>query len=252
MGNVDPVRDAELVLTELVLADAQSIEGQMDKNLKKARGMDKEAMANVALLERLAPHLDEGKPANLLEMDEDEAKRLPVFCLLTSKAMLYACNVKEEDVADSSGNEYVASLRNWAASQQDAGSCVISARMEEELTELEPADATEYLEALGVNDSGVSELINATYELLGLASYLTAGEKEVRAWTFRKGMTAPQCAGVIHTDFEKGFIKADVISYDELIAAGSMSAARDIGKWRLEGKEYKFVNGDVALFKFNT
>jgi GTP-binding protein YchF len=252
MGSVDPVRDAEVILTELVLADAQSVEGQMDKNIKKARGMDKEAMANVALLERLVPHLDEGNPANLLEMDDDEAKRLPIFCLLTSKPMLYACNVKEEDVADPSGNEHVTKLREWTAAQQDAGSCVISARMEEEFTELDPSDAAEYLEALGVEDSGVSGLINGTYDLLGLASYLTAGEKEVRAWTFRKGMTAPQCAGVIHTDFEKGFIKADVISYDELIAAGSMPAARDAGKWRLEGKEYQFVDGDVALFKFNS
>jgi GTP-binding protein YchF len=251
MGSVDPVRDAEVILTELVLADAQSVESQMDKNVKKARGMDKDAMANVALLEKLIPHLDEGKPANLLPMDEDEAERLPTFCLLTSKAMLYACNVKEEDVADASSNEYVEKLCKWAATQQNAGSCVISARMEEEFTELEPEDAAEYLEALGVEDSGVSGLINATYDLLELASYLTAGEKEVRAWTFRKGMTAPQCAGVIHTDFEKGFIKADVISYDELIAAGSMQAARDAGKWRLEGKEYRFVDGDVALFKFN-
>ncbi len=249
MGGVDPVRDAEVILTELVLADAESVESQLQKNLKKARGQDKDAAANVALLERLGPHLDEGKPANLLSMDEDERARLKGFFLLTAKSMLYACNVKEEDVADPSGNAHAETLREWAANQQDAGSCVVSAKMEEELSELEDEEATEYLEAMGVKDSGVSTLIQATYELLGLASYLTAGEKEARAWTFTKGMTAPQCAGVIHTDFEKNFIKAEVVSYEDLMAAGSMQAARDAGKWRLEGKEYVFVDGDVALFK---
>ena len=251
MGSVDPVRDAEVILTELVLADAQSVDGQMDKNVKKARGMDKEAMANVALLERLVPHLDEGKPANLLPMDEDEAKRLPNFCLLTSKPMLYACNVKEEDVADPSGNEHASKLREWAAAQQDAGSCVISAKMEEEFTELEPDEAAEYLEALEVEDSGVSGLIKATYDLLGLASYLTAGEKEVRAWTFRKGMTAPECAGIIHTDFEKGFIKAEVYQYSDMLQYSSETALRDAGKIRIEGRNYVVQDGDIIFFKFN-
>jgi GTP-binding protein YchF len=249
MGGVDPLRDAEVVMTELVLADAESVESQHHKTIKKARGQDKDAALSVALLERLAPHLDEGKPANLLPMDDDEVARLKSFCLLTAKPMLYACNVKEEDVADPSGNQNVSKLREWTASQQDAGSCVISAKMEEELTELENNEVAEYLESMGVSDSGVSGLIQATYDLLGLASFLTAGEKEARAWTFRKGMKAPQCAGVIHTDFEKTFIKADVISYDDLITAGSMQSAREIGKWRLEGKEYRFIDGDVTLFK---
>jgi GTP-binding protein YchF len=249
MGGVDPLRDAEVIMTELVLADAESVESQHHKTIKKARGQDKDATLSVALLERLAPHLDEGKPANLLPMDDDDVARLKSFCLLTAKPMLYACNVKEEDVADPSGNPNVSKLREWAASQQDAGSCVISAKMEEELTELENSEVAEYLESMGVSDSGVSELIQATYDLLGLASFLTAGEKEARAWTFRKGMKAPQCAGVIHTDFERTFIKADVVSYDDLVAAGSMQSAREIGKWRLEGKEYQFVDGDVTLFK---
>ncbi len=249
MGGVDPLRDAEVIMTELVLADAESVESQHHKTIKKARGKDKDAAFSVALLERLAPHLDEGKPANLLPMDDDEVARLKSFCLLTAKPMLYACNVKEEDVADPSGNQNVSKLREWTASQQDAGSCVISAKMEEELTELENSEVAEYLESMGVSDSGVSGLIQATYDLLGLASFLTAGEKEARAWTFRKGMKAPQCAGVIHTDFEKTFIKADVISYDDLITAGSMQSAREIGKWRLEGKEYQFIDGDVTLFK---
>ena len=165
--------------------------------------------------------------------------------------MLYACNLKEEEIADPSSNQHLAKFQEWASSQQDADCCVISAKMEEELSELPDEEAKEYLEAMGVADSGVSSLIKSTYDLLGLASFLTAGEKEARAWTFTQGMTSPQCAGVIHTDFEKNFIKAEVVSYQDLIEAGSMQAARESGKWRLEGKEYLFVDGDVVLFKCN-
>ena len=251
MGRVDPVGDAEVIMTELVLADAESVASQLQKNLKKARGGDKDAAANVALLERLVPHLDEGKPANLLEMDDDEKDRMKFFFLLSGKPMLYACNLKEEEIADPSANPLLEPFQQWADNQQDANCCVISAKMEEELAELSDDDAKEYLESMGVGDSGVTSLINATYDLLGLASFLTAGEKEARAWTFRKGMTAPQCAGVIHTDFEKAFIKAEVVSYDDLIETGSMQKARDAGKLRLEGKEYIFADGDVALFKCN-
>ena len=251
MGRVDPVADAEIIMTELILADADSVTNQHQKTLKKARGNDKDAAASVALFERLVPHLDEGKPANLLPMDEEEKERLKTFHLLSSKPMLYACNLKEDEIADPTSNERFVAFREWAASQQDAACCAISAKMEEELSELTDDEALEYLEAMGVEDSGVTSLIQGTYELLGLASFLTAGEMEARAWTFRKGMTAPQCAGVIHTDFEKKFIKAEVVSYDDLIAAGSMSAARDAGKLRLEGKEYIFVDGDVVLFKCN-
>ncbi len=251
MGRVDPVADAEVIMTELILADAESVTSQLQKNLKKARGQDKDAAANVALLEKLVPHLDEGKPANLLPMDEDEALRLKSFHLLSSKPMLYACNLKEDEIAEPTSNERFVAFQQWAASQQDAASCAISAKMEEELSELSDEEAMEYLEAMGVADSGVTSLIQATYNLLGLASFLTAGEKEARAWTFRKGMTAPQCAGVIHTDFENKFIKAEVVSYTDLISAGSMAAARDAGKLRLEGKDYIFADGDVVLFKCN-
>jgi len=251
MGRVDPVADAEVIMTELILADAESVASQLQKNQKKARGQDKDAAANVALLEKLVPHLDEGKPANLLPMDEDDSERLKTFHLLSSKPMLYACNLKEDEIADPSSNGRFSAFREWAAAQQDAACCAISAKMEEELSELAEEEASEYLEAMGVSDSGVTSLIQATYDLLGLASFLTAGEKEARAWTFRMGMTAPQCAGVIHTDFEKKFIKAEVVSYEDLISAGSMSAARDAGKLRLEGKEYIFADGDVVLFKCN-
>mgnify|MGYP006095314605 CR=1 FL=1 len=251
MGRVDPVSDAEVIMTELILADSESVAGQLQKNLKKARGNDKDAAANVAVLERLVPHLDEGKPANLLDLDEDDGVRLKSFCLLSAKPMLYACNLKEEEIADPASNPLLQPFQEWADRQQDAHCCVISAKMEEELAELSDEDTKEYLDAMGVEDSGVTSLIKASDELLGLASYLTAGEKEARAWTFRKGMTAPQCAGVIHTDFEKSFIKAEVVSYDDLIAAGSMQNARDAGKLRLEGKDYVFADGDVVLFKCN-
>ena len=251
MGRVDPIADAEVIMTELILADVESATGQLQKNEKKARGQDKDAAANVYLLERLIPELNEGKPANLLDLDEEEKLRLKSFCLLSSKPMLYACNLKEEEIIDPSANDKFVAFEQWANQQQDATCCAISAKMEEELSELEEAEAQEYLESMGVSDSGVTSLIKACYDLLGLASYLTAGEKEARAWTFTKGMTAPQCAGVIHTDFEKAFIKAEVVSFDELIEAGSMQAARESGKLRLEGKEYLFADGDVALFKCN-
>lgn len=251
MGRVDPIADAEIIITELILADVESVLGQLQKNEKKARGQDKNAAANVALLERLLPHLNKGSSANLLDLDEEDEIRMKSFCLLSSKPMLYACNLKEDEIAEPDSNSNFKSFRKWANQQQHTQCCSISAKMEEELSELEDSDAKEYLEAMGVEDSGVSSLIRATYKLLGLASYLTAGEKETRAWTFRKGMTAAQCAGVIHTDFEKKFIKAEVVSYEDLISKGSMQAARESGKLRLEGKEYLFADGDVALFKCN-
>ncbi|MDR0535496.1 MAG: redox-regulated ATPase YchF [Puniceicoccales bacterium] len=251
MGRVDPVRDIEVINTELVLADLQSVEIQLDRNEKRARGQDKEAAAAVDLLRRLLAHLNENKPAATLPLkDEDERARIRHFGLLSVKPVLYACNVAEADLADPSQNRHVAAVRAYAAATRDARVCVICAQVEAELGELSPDEAAEYLASLGAQDSGVSQLIRSTYDLLGLASYFTAGEKEARAWTFRHGMTAPQCAGVIHSDFEKGFIKAEVVSYQDLVAAGSIAAARDVGKYRLEGKEYLFQDGDVALFRF--
>ncbi|MDR3228133.1 MAG: redox-regulated ATPase YchF [Puniceicoccales bacterium] len=251
MGHIDPLRDIEVINTELVLADLQSCETQLDRNIKKARGQDKEAAANAALLQRLLPHLNENKPASTLPLnDAEERIRLKHFELLSSKPVLYACNVAENDLADPSQNAGVAAVQKHAAAALNARVCVICAQVEAELAELSPQEAKEYLAALGTDDSGVSQLIRASYDLLGLASYFTAGEKEARAWTFRKGMTAPQCAGVIHSDFEKGFIKAEVVSYSDLISAGSIAAAREAGKYRLEGKEYLFQDGDVTLFRF--
>lgn len=251
MGSVDPVRDIEVIVTELVLADLQSVENQLDKQSKKAKGQDKEAALNAALLQRLVPHLNEGKPANLLPVQEEELPRLKQFNLLSSKPVIFACNVREQDLADPESNPFVRAVQAYVRDQHQAASCVICSKLEEELSEMPPEEAAEFLGEMGVRNSGVSQLIKATYELLGLCSYLTAGEKEVRAWTFRKGMKAPECAGVIHTDFEKGFIKAEVISYEELIAAGSKAAAREAGKMRIEGKDYVFKDGDVVEFRFS-
>lgn len=251
MGSIDPIRDIETITTELVLADMQSVENQLQRNIKKARGGDKEAIENVALLERLAPHLNDGKPANTLSITDEEKPVLRRAFLLSAKPVLYACNVAEDDLADPASNPFVAKVEQYVREHHDAGNCVICSKLEEDLSELSENEAREFLADFGVTDSGVSQLIRTTYDLLGLASYFTAGEKEVRAWTFTKGMKAPQCAGVIHTDFEKGFIKAEVVSYDHLVAAGSVHAAREAGKYRLEGKDYEFVDGDVALFRFS-
>lgn len=250
MGGVDPIRDIEVIATELVLADLQSVEQQLDRCRKRAKGQDKDALANAVLLEKLQEHLNQGKPALTMDLGDEDQERLPTFCLLTSKRVLYACNVAESDLADPDANRHVQAVRAYVAEHHGAGSCVICARIEEELADLDPQEANDYLGELGVDGSGVTELIRETYRLLGLASYFTAGEKEVRAWTFRLGMKAPECAGVIHTDFEKGFIKAEVIGCDALVEAGSWARAREQGKCRLEGKEYVFRDGDVALFRF--
>ena len=251
MGSVDPIRDIDIINTELVLADMESAENQLVKLRKKAKGMDKEANADADLLERIIAVLNENKPAVSMDYDEHEQSRLKHFNLLTSKPILYACNVKEDDLAEAQNNPFVQKVQEYVKTLGASGSCYISARLEADLIDLDEEEAKEFLTDMGVDDSGVSSLIRATYDLLGLASYFTAGEKEVRAWTFRKGMKAPQCAGVIHTDFESGFIKAEVVSYDNLVAAGNVVAAREAGKYRLEGKDYEFVDGDVALFRFN-
>lgn len=250
MGSVDPVRDIGIVETELILADIQSCERQLETNQRKAKGQDKDAMANVALLERLIPFLNEGKTANLFPLENDEERhRLDHLFLLSSKPVIYACNVAESDVEDASANPYVNAVRDYVAAHRNSGIAVICSKLEEELGEMSLEEAVEFLKEMGVDDSGVSELIRATYDLLGLASFLTEGPKEVRAWTFHKGMKAPECAAVIHTDFEKNFIKAEVVSYTDLVAAGTVAKAREAGKYRMEGREYAMQDGDVVVFK---
>lgn len=250
MGSVDPVRDIEVITTELVLSDLEAVTKRIDKTQKKARSGDKEAQAELALLERLAPHLNENRPANLLEISDDEAKLLKLFQLLSAKPVIYACNVAEADLADAESNPFVKLVAGFVCTDHAAAYVPISARIEYELIDLEPAEAKAFLADLGVNDSGVSALIRAAYALLGLQTYFTAGEKEVRAWTIVKGWKAPQAAGVIHTDFEQGFIKAEIVSYHDLALLGSVAAARDAGKYRLEGKDYVFRDGDVTVFRF--
>lgn len=250
MGSVDPLRDIEVINTELILSDLESVERQREKLIKKARSQDKEAIAAVELIDRLIPHFNAGKPANTLEIAPEEKPVIKGLHLLSSKPVIYAANVLESELASAESNPLVQRVRAFAKESHDAGCVVISAQIESELIDLSEAEAKEFLADLGVDDSGVSQLIRETYHLLGLKTYFTAGEKEVRAWTFEDGMTAPQCAGVIHTDFEKGFIKAEIVSYADLVALGSVAAAREAGKYRLEGKEYHFRDGDVALFRF--
>jgi GTP-binding protein YchF len=227
------------------------VEKRLAKTQKLAKAGDKDAQAEFALLEKLVPHLNEGKPANVLEATDDEKKLLQFFQLLSAKPVLYACNVAESDLADAEANPYVQKVAEFVRTHHDAAYVPISARIEYELIDLTPEEARDFLKDLGVDDSGVSSLIRGTYALLGLQTYFTAGEKEVRCWTIKKGWKAPQAAGVIHTDFEKGFIKAEVVAYDDLTRLGSTAAARDAGKYRIEGKEYVFQDGDVVLFRFN-
>ena len=252
MGSVDPVRDIEVVTTELILSDLDSVQKRIDKTQKKAKSGDKEAIVEMAILERLAPHLNAGKPANILNATEDEARLLKHFQLLSAKPVIYACNVAEAELATAEQNPFVQKVAEFVKAHHDAAYVPISARIEAELIDLAPDEAKAFLKDLGVDDSGVSSLIRATYALLGLQTYFTAGEKEVRAWTIKLGWKAPQAAGVIHSDFEKGFIKAEVVSYSDLSTLGSVAAAREAGKYRLEGKDYVFRDGDVALFRFNT
>ena len=255
LGSVDPLRDIEIINSELILADISALEKRKESRIKKARGGDKEASHELALIEKLLPHLDAGKPALTLELNDDEELILRDFFLLSSKRTIFACNVAEDELADAQQNpdayEMVARVREYAAATHDAEAIVISARIEEELVELDPEEACEFLADMGIADSGVSTLIRAVYHLLGLRTYITSGEKETRAWTIRQGDKAPAAAGVIHGDFQRGFIAAEVVAYDDLVAAGSKSAARDAGKLRIEGKEYEVKDGDVIEFRFN-
>ncbi len=253
MGSVDPLRDIEIINAELILADIASLEKRHANRAKKAKTGDKEAKREVELMDKLLPHLDAGKPALTLDLSKEEKQVLREFFLLSAKSTIYACNVAEEDLAEAQknpdGHELVAKVREYAAKHHGAEAVVISARIEEEMIDLSPEEAAEFLADMGVADSGVSNLIRAVYHLLGLRTFLTAGEKESRAWTIPAGAKAPQAAGVIHTDFEKHFIKAEVVSYAELDSLGSMTSAREAGKVRMEGKEYEMKDGDVVDFR---
>ena len=248
-GSTDPIRDIEIINLELIFSDLEIINTRIGKVEKKAISTkDKDALNEVALMKKIKEALENNIPARRLEYTEDEEKLLKSFNLLTKKPLIYAANVSEEDINNE--NNYVKEVREYA-SKENSEVVVISAKVESELSELEEEEKQMFLEELGIDDSGLNKLINATYSLLGLATYFTAGPKEVKAWTFKKGMKAPACAGIIHSDFERGFIKAEVISYDDYVKYDGEKGAKENGKLRLEGKEYEMQDGDICLFRFN-
>jgi GTP-binding protein YchF len=257
-GTIDPVRDIEVVNTELVLADLASLQKRRDRLQKEVRAGSKTAKAEDAVIEKLLPHLDSGKPAITIKLTNEEKITAREFFLLTSKPTLFACNVAESDLADlakpdgqSDTTRHVKAVQEYARNHFATEAVVISAQSESELVDLSDAEAEEYLCDLGVRGSGVSALIRAVYHLLGLRTYLTTGEKETRAWTIHEGDKAPAAAGVIHSDFERGFIAAETVHFDDLISLGSFAKAREAGKLRIEGKEYVVKDGDVVEFRFN-
>jgi ribosome-binding ATPase YchF (GTP1/OBG family) len=272
-GSVDPVRDIEVINTELILADLASVQKRAERQQKAARTGDKLAKAEIAIIEKLVPHLNDGKPALTLELTDEEAKIARDFFLLTNKPTIFACNVAESELAgvvalvdSAQENEgalpaderpligaarYVKAVQDFARAHFATEAVVISAQIESELVDLSPEEANEYLQGLGVSSSGVGSLIRAVYHLLGLRTYLTTGEQETRAWTIRAGDKAPAAAGVIHSDFERGFIAAETVHFDDLIRLGSSAKAREAGKLRIEGKEYVVQDGDVVEFRFN-
>ncbi|MCY8215711.1 redox-regulated ATPase YchF [Bacillus haynesii] len=249
-GKVDPISDIETINLELILADLETVEKRIGRVGKMAKQKDKEAVFEFEILTKLKEAFEQEKPARSVEFSEEQQKVLKQLHLLTTKPVLYVANVSEDEVADPSGNEYVQKVREFAAAE-NAEVIVVCAKIESEIAELEGEEKAMFLEELGIEESGLDQLIKASYSLLGLATYFTAGEQEVRAWTFKKGMKAPECAGIIHTDFERGFIRAETVAYGDLLEAGSMAAAKEAGKVRLEGKEYIVKDGDVIHFRFN-
>ncbi|RDW16779.1 redox-regulated ATPase YchF [Oceanobacillus chungangensis] len=249
-GKIDPIDDIEIINLELILADLETVNKRFHRVEKLARQKDKDAVQEFNVLEKVKAGLEEEKPVRSLEFTDDQWKIVKGLHLLTSKPTLYVANVAEDEVADHDSNENIQKVKEYAA-KENAEVIVICARIEEEISELDSEEKEMFLEDLGITESGLDKLIKASYSLLGLATYFTAGEQEVRAWTFKKGIKAPQAAGIIHTDFERGFIRAETVSYDDLLEAGSMAHAREKGKVRLEGKEYIVKDGDVIHFRFN-
>nr|AFK42560.1 unknown [Medicago truncatula] len=252
-GKVDPKSDIDVINLELVFTDLDQIEKRLDK-LKKGKTKDSQSKvkeeAEKTALEKIRVALLDGKPARSVTLTDFERESVKQLCLLTMKPIIYVANVAESDLADATNNDYVTGVKN-VASELQSGVVTISAQVEAELSELALEERQEYLKPLGVSESGLGNLIRATYDLLGLRTYFTSGEKETKAWTILAGMTAPQAAGVIHSDFEKGFIRAETVAYDDFVAAGSLGAAREKGLLRSEGKDYIVREGDVMLFRFN-
>jgi GTP-binding protein YchF len=257
-GAVDPIRDIEVINTELVLADLATAQKRAERIQKQVRAGDKQAKAEATVLEKLVPHLNAGKPAITLELSPEDKALLKTFFLLTSKPTIFACNVAESDLTalaegdqDAAAAEHVREVQSYVSTHLATEAVVISAQIESELVDLSEAETAEYLAGLGVKESGAGNLIRAVYHLLGLRTFFTTGEKETRAWTIRAGDKAPAAAGVIHSDFERGFIAAETVAYNDLIQLGSLAKARETGKLRSEGKQYEVKDGDVIEFRFN-
>lgn len=250
-GSVDPIRDIETISLELIFSDIELMQRRIEKNSKLAKSGNKEAKAEEALMKRIVAHLEEGKPVRTLKLEEDEEKLVKSYFLLTSKPVLYAANVSEDDLMSGNPeNEFVKKVKEFAKAE-NSEVITLCARLEEELSTLEDDEKAEMLSEYGLKESGLDKLVQSSYKLLGLISFLTAGQVEVRAWTIVKGTKAPKAAGKIHTDIEKGFIRAEVISYDKLIECGSEAHAKEKGFFRLEGKEYVMQDGDIVNFRFN-
>ncbi|HCG58314.1 MAG TPA: redox-regulated ATPase YchF [Clostridiales bacterium] len=248
-GSVDPIRDIEIINLELVLADLEQVTKKYEKDSKLIRTGDKSLIESVALLEKVKSWLEAEKPVRTMTLTDDEKEILKSFSLLTAKPVIYVANISEDDI-ESGENDMSRAVAEYAHAEH-SGVISLCARIEEELISLPKEERDDFKAELGIKESGLEKLVKASYDLLGLMSYLTAGEKEVRAWTIKKGTKAPQAAGKIHTDFEKGFIKAEIVSYDDLVEAGSFLKAKEKGKVRMEGKEYVMQDGDVVLFRFN-
>ncbi|MBO7703764.1 MAG: redox-regulated ATPase YchF [Solobacterium sp.] len=249
-GSVDPIRDIEEINLELCLADLETVENRIAKVLRKAQTKEKGAVEENQCLQKCREALLNGTPVRLLDLNDSEKALLKHFSLLTAKPVIYVANMSEDEVSDPESSEYFRKVKEFAANENSE--CIaISARMEEELSGMDKEEKEAFLEELGIRTAGLDQIIHAAYHLLGLRTFFTVGEPENRAWTFREGMKAPQCAGIIHTDFEKGFIKAEVYSYEDIIEYGSEAALREHGKLRIEGKDYLMRDGDIVFFRFN-
>ncbi len=249
-GSINPLRDIETINLELIFSDLETLEKRIDRTKKMLKSGDKKYHAELELLENIKANLEKGIPARTMNFSTEEQETVDQLFLLTTKPVLYAANVSEEDLQQGEDNKYVHQLKEFAA-KENSEVIVVCARIEEEIAQLDDEEKKEFLRELGLSESGLDRLVKASYRLLGLISFLTAGPKEVRAWTIKKGTKAPQAAGKIHSDFEKGFIRAEIVSYDDLMECGSYNAAREKGLVRLEGKDYVMQDGDVTLFRFN-
>ena len=249
-GSVDPMRDIETINYELIFADLETVDKRIDKATKMLKG-DKKYQAEIDVLNKIKECLEAGKPARSAEITDDERTLISDMSLLTAKPVIYAANVSEDELASGAeNNKYIKAL-NELAEKEGSEVLPVSAKIEEEISQLEPEEKTEFLNALNLTESGLDRLVKKSYKLLGLISYLTAGPKEVRAWTIKRGTKAPQAAGKIHSDFERGFIRAEVVAFEDLASCGSMTAAKEKGLLRSEGKEYVMQDGDVVVFRFN-